>query len=184
MNIILFGLSMSGKTTIGKKIAEKFNRTFIDTDLLIERAYGQSTKTHRTCRQICADEGELFFRELERQQIESLKGSSKCVIALGGGSLCNQASATFLQSIGHLIYLKTPADILWQRIQMHGTPAYLDQSDPKTSFDKLVKRRIPLFEKMAHTTIETSHMNEEDIVASLSLIIKAFENLHFETRSV
>src|SRR5262245_26508820 len=73
-NIILCGLPASGKSTIGKMVAEAMEREFIDTDQLIEAAYTAKTGKQATCRQICHNHGEKYFRQLEDQQIAALKG--------------------------------------------------------------------------------------------------------------
>lgn len=72
MNIILCGLPKSGKTTIGKHFAENMKWDFIDTDILIEKAYARSTHKKHTCRQIYFEEGEAFFRNIESLIIGSL----------------------------------------------------------------------------------------------------------------
>lgn len=177
MNIILYGLPMSGKTTTGRMIAEKLKRSFIDTDRLVEQAYEMQAGKKCNCRQIYKNEGELTFRSLEKQQISSLTSQGKSVVAVGGGSLCDQENVKRLQSIGRLIYLKASKEILWQRIQHQGTPAYLEEDNPKTSFEELVKKRIPLYEKMADVIIETDEKSEQDVAAILLRAIESFKNI-------
>lgn len=167
MNIILCGLPASGKTTLGKQLAAKINYVFIDTDRMIEDAYAAQTGRHYTCRQICQEEGERKFRELENQQIASLKVSERMVIAIGGGTLEDLENVAILQKIGRVIYLRTPIDILWNRICLRGIPAYLDPKNPEKAFYETAKRRIPLFEKAANDIIETTNLSEQDLLMVL-----------------
>ena len=153
---------------------KKLDWDFIDTDRLIEKAYAAKTQKNYTCQQICIEEGELFFREREQQQIASLKQSEKTIIALGGGSLFND-NAQRLKSIGCLIYLKTPIDILWKRILSRGIPAYLDPIHPEKAFYETAKRRHPLYENSTDFIIETGQLSVEEIRDKI-LIIKESSN--------
>jgi len=163
MSIILCGLPFSGKTTTGKMLAETLNWLFIDTDQLIEEAYAVTAKKKCTCRQIFANEGELAFRELEKQQIANLSSSSYSIISIGGGALGDKENVTVLRSKGDMIYLKTPLSLLWKRLQKHGIPAYLNPNEPKNAFFEMAKNRTPLYEAAAQFTIETSHSNQKEI---------------------
>lgn len=167
MNIILCGLPMSGKTTIGKRLAKQLNWNFIDTDQLIEEAYLMKTGRQQSCPQIYLTVGGKCFRELEKEQIALLNCSSKSVIALGGGTLCDPDNLKVLQLIGDLVYLKTSANIIWMKLQKEGLPAYLDQNNPEKDFYAVAEKRIPLYEQAADYIIETHHLNEEGIVADI-----------------
>jgi len=169
MNIILCGLPMSGKTTIGKLLADKLKWHFADTDRLIENGYAAKTGKELSCRQIFVEEGDLFFRQLEKQQIASLKGLSGNIIAVGGGSLCNEENIRMLQLAGDLVYLKAPVKKLWERIQWRGVPAYLDPRDPEKAFLELAEKRMPLYEAAAKHIVETDGLSEEGVVATICL---------------
>ena len=97
--IILCGLPMSGKTTIGKLLAEKLNWDFLDTDQMIEKAYYQETKQNLTCREIFKKKGEGFFRSLEKEQITTLANYKNVIVALGGGSLIDEENRKFVKSL-------------------------------------------------------------------------------------
>lgn len=175
MNVILCGLPMCGKTTIGKMLSKRLNWNFIDTDLLIENWYAIHTTKYLSCRQIFIHEGEAFFRKIEKQHILSLKASVKNIISLGGGALCDQENTQHLQSIGEVYYLKTPVNILWYRVQSRGIPAYLDQNQPEVSFYEMARKRASFYEKAAHFIIETNHLSEQDIINTL---LNRRENMH------
>lgn len=168
MNIILCGLQMSGKTTIGKMLASELKWPFIDTDCLIKEAYIKMSGMTLSCQDICLKNGEAFFRQLEKQQVASLKDHQNSVIALGGGSLCDPDNAAILRSLGYIVYLKTPLSIIWQRLlQNQHLPAYLDPHNPEKSFYVIAQKRLALYEEHAHASIETYHLNTREIVTIL-----------------
>jgi len=172
MNIILCGLPMSGKSTIGKLIAEKLNRTFIDTDRLIEKTYNMAKDKTYTCRQIYFLEGETVFRRLESHQIAALKNAKTSIIAVGGGSLINPENVRIIQGIGSLIYLKVSPDILWKRLSAKSLPTYLDRENPEKDFFNLAEKRCPTFEEEARFIIETDGLSEEQTAEA---VIKLME---------
>jgi shikimate kinase len=157
VNIVLCGLPKSGKTSIGRMLADQLRWNFIDTDRLIERAYPKGS-----CREIFLKEGEPFFRRLEKEQIRSLKGSSQSVIALGGGSLNDPENRKTVKAFGDLIYLKVQPEIIWER--MRELPAYL--SSQKAFYD-LAKERMPTYEKAAHFIMETDQCSCQEIVVKI-----------------
>jgi len=167
MNTMLCGLPMSGKTTVGKILAQQLNFHFVDIDQLIEKAYAAKMGKTLSCRQIFLQEGERIFREVEKQQIVSLIGAEKTVISLGGGSLTDQSNINTLQLIGPLIYLKVSTNILWKRMQMYGIPPYLDSADPEKAFYVLAEKRTPLYEKLSDTIIEADLLNAQEIITSI-----------------
>lgn len=179
MNIILCGLPMSGKTTIGKILANKLNWSFIDTDRLIENAYTNKTGKQYSCRQIYLEESEKIFRSLEKQQIAALKGSNKSIISTGGGSILDPDNIEIFQLIGFLIYIKVDINVLWKRMQslQCGIPAYLHSKttvhgnkmipNPEKTFHTIAETRAPLYEASACITIETLGLNEQDIATSI-----------------
>lgn len=167
MNRILCGLPMSGKSTIGKKLASKLGLEFIDTDRMLESAYASVTGNTCTCRQIYLDRGEDYFRALEEQQIQQLQRVDDSVIALGGGALNCADTIKILRSVGTIFYLKTPPEILWKRILEKGIPAYLDLLDPEGSFYLLAEKRSKNYVKAAHVLIETGNLAEGDVLEAI-----------------
>lgn len=167
MNLILCGLSKCGKTTIGKMLAEKLQKDFIDNDRLIEKAYWEKTRKKYSCREIALHDGESAFRTFEREQIVSLQGISNAIIALGGGSLDHLESCQIAKSIGFLIYLKTPPHVIWSRTNKEKPPSYLDQNNLESSFYQLVAKRIPIYEAAANLIIETTNLNEDQVVETI-----------------
>ncbi len=164
MNIILCGLPMSGKSSIGKKLSKKLGLFFIDIDQEIEKEYQRLTKTAYTCRQIFMNEGEEFFRLLEKKQIALLLGITNSVVALGGGGLKDQDNIDVLEKVGIIVYLKATPEILWPRVEKRGLPAYVHREDPQKAFYALAKERLPSYEAAANVTIDTNHLTEKEVI--------------------
>lgn len=110
-NIVLIGLMGSGKTTIGKKVAEKLSMKFVDTDELIVK------KAQKSIKQIFAEDGELFFRNLESEVIEEVSKQENIVISTGGGAVLREENIDNLKKNGILFHLFAPAEELFKRIK-------------------------------------------------------------------
>lgn len=176
MNIILCGLPMCGKSTISKLLAEKLNRSCIDTDHLIEKAFAKIYGEELSCREIYLRGGAAIFRQLEACEILSLMELHDHVIAVGGGSFNDPANVEALHKAGHIVYLKTETPLLWERISsLEDRPAYLNPQDPESDFYTLAKKRMPLYESAAHTIINTGNSLPHAIVNAI-IALKGFNH--------
>lgn len=157
MNLILCGLPGAGKTTVGQLVAAQLNKEFLDTDRLIESRYASHKGEAGSCRQIFQQEGEAYFRSLERDVVASLVVYKDSVIATGGGVALSSENIKFLKMIGSLIYLCAPSHVLLKRLLNHGLlPAYMQQADPKSVFDRIVEERASIYEQACDFMIDTS----------------------------
>lgn len=168
MNLILCGPPKCGKTTLGKKLAEKLDWSFVDSDQQVEVLYQLEHLKNCSCRDIYRLEGEAAFRERERRAIASLQGVSKTVVALGGGALISKESRIFVRQLGRVAYLKMDAVQLWERmVQEPALPAYLDVQDPFSSLKTLLQQRLPHYEEVAHIVINCSQKSEIEVLNNL-----------------
>ncbi len=174
MNVILCGLPMCGKTTVGKLVAEKLGRPFVDTDELIEKAYVAETGKKYSCRQIYFLEGESAFRDLEKKQIESLGNLTSSVIAVGGGGLDLASNVVTLQKAGVLIYLQAAPAFIWQRMLTTRIPAYLNAKHPEQGFKALVEKRVPIYEAATSSHVQVDGLSPEQIAL---LVIDAYKRV-------
>lgn len=150
-NVILCGLPKSGKTTVGEELAKRLEMRFIDTDRCIELTCGKE----RSCREIFIQDGEAYFRRVEREQISNLAGTTGTVISLGGGSLGCEEIERFVRSLGIVIYLNVSIQEVWRRLIQNGMPAYVRGPDPWRGFESVAQQRISSYERTAHRTIAT-----------------------------
>lgn len=167
MNIILFGFKRCGKTHFGKLLAKKLNRPFIDTDHLIEEAYGEK------CRQIALKIGDKAFRELEKQAVASLSTEQGAIISVGGGAILDPDNAKKLAELGTLIYLQIDKETLKKRLLSGDLPSYLDPEDRMSSFEAMYQERKAIYEHIPALRIDMAGKSEQDI---LNLIIEGLNS--------
>lgn len=138
-NIILIGFKSSGKTTLGKKIAEKTGCHFIDADDLIAK----------NNREFYLAVGPIAFREIEKEVIRALAEFQNCIIATGGGVVLDPENVVILKKLGKLIYLKVEKEELKRRLLVDPLPAILDPDRPEESFEKMYQERKSIYEQAA-----------------------------------
>ena len=110
MKIFLIGFMGSGKTSIGKRLAEKLAFNFVDTDRFIEMQQGL------TVAEIFSKFGESAFREMEHKLLLDLQKCKSAVISTGGGTPCHNENMKMMLACGIVIYLKTSPENLTQRL--------------------------------------------------------------------
>lgn len=159
MNLILFGLPSSGKTTIGKKLAARLSLPFIDTDKRIEDSYRQHCSLNYSCRKIYQTYGENKFRLLESEVILSLKNRTNTIISLGGGALCNAEIVPFLQRLGELVQLQISKETLYSRFLLN-PPAFLNT----TNFDTFYEYRVQCLQRIPSRIIDVDNKTLEEII--------------------
>lgn len=160
--IVLVGFPSAGKSSVGKSLAQAFHCPFIDSDRLIEeKCFGMS------CRDIFLQYGEVYFRSLEKEVIDSISLETFFVLATGGGTLKERANREKLKK-GFVIYLKTSAEILLSRL-LHRVPlpSYLSGGDPRVCFDQMFRERAHLYEEMADLSLSMDHLTIEQAVAEI-----------------
>ncbi len=157
-NIVLIGMPASGKTTIGKILAEKLlNYTLIDTDSLIEKTQGM------TVAEIFKKHSEDYFRKLEYDAIKLICNGKNKIISIGGGAFENPDNRIKLLNFGKVFYLKSSLDVLYYRISEDVTRPLLQNENPRAVLENLLRRREENFLK-AHQVIDTDNLTEEEIV--------------------
>jgi shikimate kinase len=165
--IALVGLMGVGKTTIGRRLAKRLNRPFVDADEAVEEAAG------RTVADIFADFGEAAFRDGERKVIARLFEEPKpLVVALGGGAFINEETRTLIKDRAVSIWLRADLETLMERVlRKPGQRPLLETGDPRAVMEKLNAERAPIYAQ-ADITVE-SDASSHDATAT-----QAFEALH------
>ena len=178
MNLILFGFKSCGKTTLGKLLAQRLNRPFIDTDRLIEHLYFQRTGQSLTFREIFKTAGAAVFRTLESDVLQPLKSAKTAIIAVGGGLVLDPTHVTFLAKLGQLVYLNVSKETLKRRVLGGELPAYLDPLDPEGSFEQMYKERQPKYEAISALSVDLEKKTQDEILQELSALIHSLEQPH------
>lgn len=161
-NIVLTGFMGTGKTTVGKTLAEWVTFDFADMDSLIEQEAG------KTIPEIFAAEGEAGFREREREAARRLAQGSKQVIATGGGTVKDPENMEALRETGIIVCLTASVDTILQRTEAQGQRPLLDAAgeDRKAAVEKLLAERDSLY-KDADYLIETDGKTPDEVAGEI-----------------
>jgi len=174
-NIILIGFKNSGKTAIGKLLAKKLNKNFIDTDDIIIQEYKLKNNILLNCREILQKHGEAYFRDLEKKSIAGLdhiNNTQNDIIATGGGCVLYPENVDHLKKIGKLIYLAISYQTLKDRIfQQNVLPSYLDPIQPKKSLKIIYDQLKTIFDQIADLKISTENKSASKIAEELITFI-------------
>lgn len=160
-NIFLVGLMGSGKTTIGRALAKRLNLRFLDADQEIE------ARTGATIPLIFEIEGEASFREREADVIAEVTALSGIVLATGGGAVLNEQSRRYLRERGTVVYLRASVSSILQRTSHDRSRPLLQTADPRAKIEELSRQRAPLYQEVAHMTIETGRPNVQTVVQAI-----------------
>jgi shikimate kinase len=163
MRIYLVGFMGSGKSTLGKKAAAFFQVPFEDTDEHVEREAGKSI------REIFQQDGESYFRQLEKKALYHTLSFEKTIIAVGGGLPCFDDNMNWINQKGISIYLQWPLSRLKQNLlaDFHQRPllASTSENELAAKIEDLMLTRIPYYEMAALTLEMTGDLvHDEDLV--------------------
>lgn len=162
-HIVLIGFKHVGKSVIGKKLASKINRKFIDLDKKIEIKFNDEYKKNFSCRQILQEYGEHFFRDIEEKVLIHAIKSKPAIIALGGGTPLKKENQLVIKP--HIImHICAPAQIVFERIMSKGQPAFFAANKtPFESFNDLWKKRDPVYKSLATFSIKNDQLMTETV---------------------
>ncbi|QTA81483.1 Shikimate kinase [Desulfonema limicola] len=161
MNIFLIGYRCTGKTSVGKALAGKLTRPFIDADEELVK------KNRVTISDMVAEHGWEFFREKERAVIKSLCSLENHVIATGGGAVLNPDNVKDMKETGLVIWLKASAETIHSRIiqdikTLEQRPA-LTHKNLMEEIKETLELRNPLYQYAADFAIDTDLSDTDEI---------------------
>ena len=159
--LIFVGAPGSGKTTIGKKVSEKFGVDFIDIDHEIEMDEKISIS------EIFVQKGEDYFRKLEKEKITKLLNDFNGVLSLGGGAVLNPETRQAL-SIAPVVWLTVSANEASNRVGLGASRPVL-MGNVRSKLVKLLEERTPLYEEVADWQIDTTDKSIEEVVNEVLL---------------
>lgn len=151
----------AGKTTVGRALAKKLNKRFIDSDHEIEARTGASIPL------IFEIEGEASFRQRESEVIRDLTAQSDIVLATGGGAILKPENRQYLKSRGIVIYLHASVNNILQRTSNDKNRPLLQTADPRARIEQLAREREPYYLEVADFVIETGRPNVQSLVQTI-----------------
>ena len=155
--LVLVGLMGAGKTSVGRRLAEKLEIPFVDADHEIELAAG------KTIPEIFADHGEEYFREGERRVITRLLENGKQVLATGGGAFMNAETREKIKGHGVSLWLKADLQVLLKRVAKRNDRPLLQKEDPAIVMKRLIDLRYPIYAQ-SDITVESRDVQHGQMV--------------------
>jgi shikimate kinase len=155
--LVLIGLMGAGKSSIGRRLADKLDLPFVDADHEIEVAAGKSIA------EIFADHGEDYFREGERRVIARLMENGAQVLATGGGAYMNDETRSLIDTRGVSIWLRAELPLLMRRVMKRGDRPLLKTNSPEQVMKDLMAKRYPVYAH-ADVTVESKDVQHGQMV--------------------
>ncbi|MBD1150038.1 shikimate kinase [Pelagibacterales bacterium SAG-MED29] len=165
-NLVLTGMMGVGKSTIGKKLAKNLQRKFVDIDEIIE------TKEKKTIKEIFENEGEHYFRKIEKKITHEELKKDNLIIALGGGAFINTSIRREIKSSCLSFWLDLKVESLLIRLKNIKKRPLLDEDKLKKSINKIYSERKKIYNE-SNFRIKCNAMNKDEIVYK---IIELYEN--------
>lgn len=169
MNIYLVGYRCTGKSTVGKRLAERMNLRFVDADTELVAEQGRSVA------QLVGESGWKEFRKQEKRMLDQLNRSNNQVIATGGGVVLDKENIASMKKNGPVIWLRASPETIFTR--MHGDensafqrPSLTDES-PWDEVNKTLSERIPLYETAMDGFVDTDNKSVEVICAEILMFL-------------
>ncbi len=170
-NIALIGFMGTGKTAVGKALAEKLVRSFVELDSLIEQKAGMSIP------EIFQQDGEIAFRELEMRVTEEVANKKKAVIACGGGIVLNKINIDRLRENARMVYLIASPRVMLRRVSSEeGQRPLLEVDNPTLTIRELLGFRKPFYERAADIKIDTSKLDIDAVAEQIISKLKDDED--------
>lgn len=149
-----------GKSAVGRNLARRLKRRFVDLDRLIEKTEGKKV------REIFAEKGEAYFRQLEKQALAQVLRENRQVIATGGGIVMEDENLDLLQERATLIALTASVDTLLSRIGNGTKRPLLRTSDRRQRIQDLLVQRENRYAR-AHFTVNTDNLSMAQVVEQI-----------------
>jgi shikimate kinase len=164
-NVILVGFMGAGKSSVGRLLARRLGRCFVETDDMIASREGRSVP------EIFAGRGEAHFRALEEETVRLLAHKSGDVIATGGGLPCREGRPAALRALGTVVWLRGDFETLHERAQRAGERPML-AGRTREEIEALYRAREPYYRE-ADLAVDTTGITPDQVVAKLLLALHA-----------
>ena len=173
MNIVLIGYRCCGKSSVGKRIAEKLGRRFIDSDDLIIEKAGLSIN------EMVKEKGWPYFRALEKEVIKEISAEDNLVIATGGGVITDETNIINLKANGFIVWLDADIETIKKRLKgdnasIENRPS-LTGDNPVDEIREVMEKRRPVYRQACNISIDTDKMNINDVADMIIYKLKKLE---------
>jgi len=164
--VVLIGAPGSGKSSVGRQLAKLTNSEFVDTDALIEASEGKKISD------IFVENGEPYFREVEKKVVLDTLNSDDAVVSLGGGSILNQQVQEKLVPMKNkVIFLEVSISNAAPRVGFNKERPLL-VGNPRAKWQNLMEQRRPIYERLATTKISTDNKKPLQVAQEIAQALK------------
>jgi len=163
-NIYLVGFMGTGKTAVGKILAKKLSKEFVEMDAVIEEKQGSEIVD------IFAKKGEAYFRSLEKALLGELSKRRDLVISCGGGIICDQENLKLLKETGVVFALRASPATIYQRTKEYSHRPILNVDDPQEKIKQLLEKRASCYAQAQHS-LDTDELLPEEIADKIITIL-------------
>jgi shikimate kinase len=160
-NIFLVGMMGAGTTTVGRALAQRLGRVFVDSDRVLVERTGVPVAT------IFEIEGEEGFRRRESAILAELAQGCDQVVATGGGAVLSTDNRAVMRASGTVVYLRARIDNLWERTRHDASRPLLATPDPRATLASLLEARDPLYRETAHVIVDTGTQSATTLVGCI-----------------
>ena len=169
--IALIGFMGTGKTAVGRVLAEKLGKEFVELDLIIEQKAG------KTISEIFCQDGEIQFREAEIETIKEVSRKKNTVIACGGGIVLNKINIDRLRNECIIVYLTASPQIIFRRTSGGKNERPLLMGDGQLNrIRELMRYRKPFYERAADIKVNTSRLKVNSVAREIIEKLKENES--------
>jgi shikimate kinase len=168
--VVLVGLMGAGKSTVGRRLADRLGVRFVDSDTEIE------TAADMTIPEIFERFDEQYFRDGERRVIARLLNDEPCVLATGGGAFLSNENRKMISESGVSVWIKADLETLWERVKDKTSRPLLNGGNPKGVLSKLLEARYPLY-GTADIVVNSASGDPHEIV--VNAIVEALDKADY-----
>jgi shikimate kinase len=165
VNVVLVGYRGTGKTSVGRILAAKLRKPFLDSDEMVKISAGKCVL------EMVMERGWDFFRKEEKRIVAELSRRDECIVALGGGAVLDEENVRNLKDKGLFIWLTAEGQTIARRLNGDGKTREqrppLTGKDPGEEIRSLLKIRGPVYEKIADCRIDTSNRSIEEVAVEV-----------------
>lgn len=163
-NIYIVGFMGTGKSMAGEILAEELGREFIEMDALIE------SEQKKSILKIFAEEGEAYFRGLEKKLLKKLALKANRVVSCGGGLICDPDNLKLLKTSGLVICLTASPEVVDQRTKKHTCRPLLEVGDRLKTIKELLEERKPYYDQADHK-VNTDNLKPQEVADKIKKIL-------------
>ena len=172
-NLVLFGFMGTGKSLISKKMARVLRLERVDMDSIIEE------RQKKSINDIFAEDGEPFFRELERQLTIELSQKKDLIIATGGGVVLNEENIRNFSKSGVCVRLDTSAELIFERVKIHTHRPLLQTENPLQTIKTMLASREEQYAKVPYQVV-TDNKSPDEVCSEIMEIYNNHTAFIFE----